>query len=217
MSAEVLSVIRRVSKVLRLGKIRKAEAIVLKALEEYEGPVDSWDRRTLFSELIEVYGMAEPPMWEVVERLCQEREQIWPDAFAKLQTGMRLFWGQHDYERAIPKLREAVETGRTQHKEYDTIIVYQALSTLGHALLKLGRQAEAVEALGEIEAMIPGRVVVGDETSFLEAMVEQRLALDRVAKLAAVLAPVSREAAFRERLKLVAERASALIPRPLND
>ena len=65
--------------------------------------------------------------------------------------------------------------------------------------------------------MIPSRVVVGDETSFLEAMVEQGLALDRVAKLAGILAPVSRDEAFRERLKLVTERASALVSRPLNE
>jgi len=49
----------------------------------------------------------------------------------------------------------------------------------------------------------------------IAAMVEQRLALDRVAKLAAMLAPDSREEAFRERLKLVAERAFASVSGPL--
>ena len=212
----VLEVIDEADAAFSPGDTEESEVILVRALDEYSGPRDSVDREALISHLIFVLGFAEPPRWGDVERLCREREELWPGAFTKLQTGMRLFWRQHDYERAVPKLREAVEAGRTQKKKYDSMVVYQALATLGHALLKLGKQVEAVEVLGEIEAMIPGRVVVGDETSFLEAMVEQGIALNRVAKLAAVLAPVSREAAFRKRLKLVTEQASASSSGPLN-
>ena len=213
----VLAVIDEADAVFSPGETEDSEAILLRALNEYSGPRDSVDREALISRLIFVMGFAEPSKWSEVERLCGQREELWPGAFTKLQTGMMFLWSKRDYDRAVPALREAVETGRTQNKKYDTVVVYQALAMLGYSLLKLGRQGEAVEALGEIEAMIPSRVVVGDETSFLEAMVEQGLALDRVAKLAGILAPVSRDEAFRERLKLVTERASALVSRPLNE
>lgn len=205
----MLAITRQVAKVLRPGKTLEAEQIVLSALGGYDGPEDSEDRRSLISELIQIYLLAEPVIWQNVERFCEERERIWPDAFSKLQTGMMFFWSQDDYERAIPKLREAIELGRSQNEEYDSMIVYQSLSTLGHAFLKLGRQSEAIEVLGEIEAMIPGKIVVGDETGFLEVMLEQNLALDRIAKLASILAPHSREAAFRERLAQVAKQAAS--------
>ena len=189
--------------------------ILLNALEEFAEPRNSPDRRLLLSTLISVYKFATPPRWTDIERLCQEREEVWPDAFSKLETGMIFFWSRDDYERAAVKLREAIEFGRRQNKEHDTIIVYQALSTLGHALLRLGRQSEAIEVLGEIEAMVPGRVVVGDETGFLETLLKQGLVLDRVAKLASILAPVSRDPAFRKRLAKVAKQAAERARRPL--
>lgn len=206
---DVREVIEQCTTILRPGVTREAEEMLVKALTESSGAFDCQDRYLLLSQLIFACSLADPPKWGEVEKLCEERETVWPRAESMLQTGMMFFWSQEDYERAIPKLREAIELGRKQNHEYDSTVIYQALSTLGHAFVKLGRKSEAVEVLSDVERMVPGQVVVGDETGFLEALLEQSVALDRVAKLAAILAPLVRDDEFRERLTSVARQASS--------
>ena len=88
--------------------------------------------------------------------------------------------------------------------------VYQSFGLLGLALLDLHQNEEAARILGEIEKMVAAhlRIVVGDETLFLERLFAQtkeaqtRTTIQRIAK---ILWPVCREPRFTARLKALAD------------
>jgi len=88
--------------------------------------------------------------------------------------------------------------------------VYQSFGLLGLALLDLHQGEEAVRVLGEVEKMVAERrrIVVGDETLFLERLFAQaketttRITIQDVAK---ILWPVCRDPEFATRLRTLAD------------
>ena len=108
------------------------------------------------------------------------------------------------------KSGDSQEAATQASRERDDKTVYQSYGLLGLALLDLHQDEEAVRVLGEIEKMVTARlpIVVGDEAQFLERLValakkpKTRTTIQRIAK---ILWPVCREAAFAERLKALAD------------
>jgi hypothetical protein len=101
------------------------------------------------------------------------------------------------------KAREAVEKATD---ERDTNTRYSALSLLGLALLDLDHTEEAGATLIEIYDMVRERqrIVVGDETLFLERAHKRGLDRSIIKSIATTLAPVCRDNAFAERLQTLA-------------
>jgi len=95
------------------------------------------------------------------------------------------------------------------HREQDAISEYQGLSLLGLALLDLGHESEASTVLEQISAMVvaKSRIVIGDETLFLErlssrtAKEEERM---KIRNIASTLWPACRDTAFSARLQALA-------------
>lgn len=157
--------------------------------------------------LVELYSSLEPPNLTKAEAFCREREQVDARAYSKLQTAMLLYHVARDYPRAVDKLEEAITQGKA---ESDESTVYSSLSVLGQALLQLDRKSEAVRVLKHIEQMIVAKkaFVVGDETLFLENARTRGLEVPTIKRLAAILAPLCRDAEFADRLRALAETAA---------
>jgi hypothetical protein len=122
-----------------------------------------------------------------------------------MQTANFILGRLKDDLRAIRKFREVVNMGKA---EGELRISFHAQSTLGPALLKLGKESEVVEIRDEMEEMIPlADLHVGSEAMFLQELFEKRIDLDRVAHLAALLAPVA-HGGWQERLIVLSIEAA---------
>ena len=134
------------------------------------------------------------------EEFSLRREQLRDDGYHRLQTAMFLYYAADDYVRAAAKLRLAIEKSEA---EGDDSSLYTSLSLLGQSMLQLGENDEAGAILTRIEQMVAAkrRVVVGDETGFLEGLNKRGLELPRVKRLAVVLETRCRDAAFQVRLR----------------
>jgi len=188
-----------VSNLIEEKNFERAEDLLLEARSKATAQGDAQGLKLVLSELVELYCLIEPPRLDQAESFAHERELLSSDAYTKLQTAMMLYYAVHDYNRTVPKLREAIDLGRVQN---DQRTVYSSLSLLGQALLKLGHTQEALTVLSEIEEMVSGKksFVVGDETSFLESIRARGLEADRVTRIATALIPLCRDPEFKRRL-----------------
>jgi hypothetical protein len=149
----------------------------------------------------------EPRDLSKIESYCLEREQVTGTAYAKGQYAMTLYWAIHDPARTVTKAREAIAASRT---EGDDKTAYQSLGLLGLALLDTHQDDEALSVLNEICGMVSRRprIVVGDETLFLErlrARVNDTKTVTMIRDLAGTLAPVCPDPKFKARLQKLAE------------
>jgi hypothetical protein len=108
-----------------------------------------------------------------------------------------------DPAHTVTKAREAIAASR---HEGDDKTVYQSSGLLGLALLDLHQDDEAIRVLDEIHKMVAERrrIVVGDETLFLERLRVQTRDMKTITTiqgLAKTLSPVCRDAAFKSRLQ----------------
>jgi hypothetical protein len=188
-----------VSSLMNERRFLDAEQLLLHAQTRAEEKGITSEQELVISELISLYCVGEPKRLSKAEELCAKREDIKKDAASRLQTAMLFYYSMHDYERTVAKTRDAIVLGRSSE---DSATTYTSLSLLGLSLLELNRVEEASLALDEIETIASGMkgFVVGDETSFLEALSGRGLARERVSKLASVLAARCRNPVFRERL-----------------
>lgn len=193
------TILAGVSEAIRQKNFEHAEEVLLEANSRAVAEGDIQTRALILSELVELYCIMDMPQLAKAEALSRERESLTGSAYSRLQTAMIIHHGAHDFARAVPKLEEAIAQGRT---EQDEKTVYTALSLLGEANLELGRNEQAIRALGELEQMVERKqnFVVGDETRFLEALHLRHMEPERVIRLASILASVCRDRAFRERL-----------------
>jgi hypothetical protein len=152
----------------------------------------------------------------IFERIRAERPEVAPPAESTVRhyvcrRGHELGVAERETfvpqtERTVTKAREGITAATA---EQDDKTVYQGLGLLGLALLDLRQDDEAVRVLGEIERMVAARlrIVVGDETLFLERLFVQTKAektKNAIQEIARILWPVCREAAFADRLKTLA-------------
>jgi hypothetical protein len=168
---------------------------------------DQYGLESVLSLLVELYCAMRPPNLTKAESYCLEREQTTGTGYAKLQTAMMLYWSMDSPSRTVTKAQEAI---RAASQEQDDKTVYQSSGLLGLALLDLHQNDEAIRVLGEIERMVSARlrIVVGDETLFLERLFAQtkegktRITIQGIAR---ILWRVCREPAFAARLKALAD------------
>jgi hypothetical protein len=192
-----------VSVLVKEKQFAQAEALLLEARREAAEKADPDDLDFVLSELVGLCSLMEPPNISRAEEFCLEREAARNTGYNKWQTAMTLYWSAHDCARTITKAREAVQKAM---EEGDTSTTYSALSFLGLALLDLDRTDEAGATLREIEDIVRRRkrIVVGDETLFLERANTRGLQRPTIKSIASILAPVCRDAAFAERLQALA-------------
>jgi len=178
-----------VSVLVQEKQFAQAEALLLEARREAAEKADLDALDFVLSELAVLCGLMEPPNISRAEEFCLEREAARNTGYNKWQTAMTLYWSAHDCSRTVTKTREAVQKAM---EEGDTGTAYSALSLLGLALLDLERTDEAGATLREIEDMVRQRkrIVVGDETLFLERANTRGLERPTIKSIASILAPV---------------------------
>jgi hypothetical protein len=192
-----------VSALIQKKQFAQAKTLLFEARREAAEKPDLDALDFVLSQLAFLCGLMEPPDIIRAEEFCLEREAARNTGYNKWQTAMTLYWVAHDCSRTVAKAREAVQKAMD---EGDTKTAYSALSLLGLALLELDLTDEAGAILREIEAMIRERkrIVVGDETLFLERANKRGLERPTVKSIASILAPVCGDAAFAERLQSLA-------------
>ena len=198
---------QRIMELIRRQEFSLAETELHQAKLQAFNANDHNQLEHVLSWLLTLYLRKQPPDLVKAELYCLERERVAGTAYAKLQYAMTLYWSLDDPARTVTKAREAIATGR---EEGDDKTVYQSLGLLGVALLDLHYRDEAIRVLYEIEKMIAARlrIVVGDETLFLErlqAETEEAQITSTIQGIAKTLAPVCREPEFAIRLKRLAE------------
>ena len=161
----------------------------------------------VLSLFVMLHRSKQPPDLTKAESCCLERERIIGTGYAKLQYAMTLYWAMDDSTRTVKKARDAIAASK---REGDDSTAYQALGLLGLALLDVHQDDEAIRVLDEIDRMVAARlrIVVGDETLFLERLQAQTKDVKTLATIrgiAKTLSPVCRDAQFRSRLQKLAE------------
>jgi len=193
-------------KMLRAGQFDSAEAKLHQARLQASDQADRYTLEQVLSLLVELYCIMQPPDLAKAESYSLERERISGTGQAKLQTAMMLYWSMHNPSRTVTKVQEAITAAR---QERDDKTVYQSFGLVGLALLDLHQEEEAARILGEIEKMVAARlrIVVGDETLFLERLfraTQEAKTKTTIQNIARILFPVCREPEFTARLKALA-------------
>jgi len=157
----------------------------------------------VLSLLVTLCRVKSPPDLSKAEAYCLERERVIGTGYAKAQYAMTLYWAMDAPGRAVAKAREAIAAGK---HEGDDETVYQSFGLLGLALLDLHQDDEATQVLDEIHKMVAERrrIVVGDETLFLErlrAQTKDMSTITMIQGLAKTLSPFCRDTAFKVRLE----------------
>jgi hypothetical protein len=184
-----------------------AEAELLRAKEEASNAADSDVLDHVFSLLVTVQRSKQPPDLAKAESYCLERERVIGTGYAKGQYAMTLYWAMDDPARTVAKAREAITASK---REGDDKSAYQALGLLGLALLDTHQDEEAHAVLDAIQVMVSRRprIVVGDETLFLERLrsrAKDTKTLAIIRDLARRLWPVCRDQEFKARLQRLTE------------
>jgi hypothetical protein len=197
----------RIMELIDGQKFDAAEAELHQAKLEASNAADHQALDHVLSLLVTLSSVKQPPDLSKVEAYCLERERVIATGYAKAQYAMTLYWAMDDPARTVPKAREAIAASR---HEGDDKTVYQSFGLLGLALLDLHQDDEAIRVLDEIHKMVAERrrIVVGDETLFLErlrAQTKDMKTITSVQGLAKTLSPVCRDAAFKARLQKLTE------------
>ncbi|HET9695498.1 MAG TPA: hypothetical protein VFP40_01445, partial [Terriglobales bacterium] len=132
-----------------------------------------------------------------------EHEQLHGTGWARLHTVHMFHVCARDPERTITEANRVIALAE---QASDDSTLYTALASLGLALLDTGRITDAVGILDRIEKMITERrrIVIGDETSFLERMYAAGESRETIRWLAGILAPYCHEQPFTDRLNKLA-------------
>jgi len=184
-----------------------AEAELHKAKLQASSMADRDALDHVLSLLVMLNRSKQPPDLPKAESYCLEREQVIGTGYARAQYAMTLYWAMDDPVRTVAKAREAIAMSRA---EGDDATTYQSLGLLGLALLDIHQDDEALSALEAINNMIVGRlrIVVGDETLFLErlrAKTKDMKTIMMIHSMAKTLWPVCRDLEFKARLQKLAE------------
>jgi hypothetical protein len=198
---------RRLMSLIDAGQFDIAEAELHQARLQASEQTDRHILENVLSSLVTLFRAMEPPDFTKAESYCLELERVSGTGYAKLQTAMMLYWSMDNPGRTVTKAREAI-TAASQERDDGTL--YQSFGLLGLALLDLHQGEEAVRVLGEIEKMVAARlrIVVGDETLFLErlfAKTKEANTRKTIQGIAKVLWPVCRDSEFTTRLKALAD------------
>jgi hypothetical protein len=197
----------RIMELIDGEKFDAAEAELHEAKLQASNAADHEALNHVLSLLVTLFSVKQPPDLSKAEAYCLERDRVIGTGYAKAQYAMTLYWAMDAPDRAVAKAREAIAASK---HEGDDRTVYQSLGLLGLALLDLHQDHEAVQVLDEIHKMVAERrrIVVGDETLFLERLRAQTIDMGTITMiqgLAKTLSPFSRDTAFKARLEKLAD------------
>lgn len=113
------------------------------------------------------------------EKYLREREKTFPDSLeAKLATARYFGYTMRRYDFALRKLRRIRLPKKPGETDYDT--VYNALNLKGVSLLYIAPKARAIQAMRELADFTRvnlEKILFFFDLTFVEMMIEQRLAL----------------------------------------
>ena len=203
---DFLKLDERIMELIDGKKFDAAEAELHQAKLQASNAADRQALDYVLSLLVTLSTVKEPPDLSKAEAYCLERERVIGTGYVKAQYAMTLYWAMDDAARTVTKSREAIAASR---HEDDDKTVYQSFGLLGLALLDLHQEDESVRVLDEIHKMVAERrrIVVGDETLFLERLRAQTKDVKTIAtiqEIAKTLSPVCRDPEFTARLKKLA-------------
>jgi hypothetical protein len=203
---DFLKLDERIMELIDREKFDAAEVELHQAKLQASDAADHQALDHVLSLLVTLSSAKRPPDLSKAEAYCLEREQVIGTGYAKAQYAMTLYWTMDDPVRTVTKAREAIAASR---HENDDKTVYQSFGLLGLALLALHQDDESIRVLDEIHKMVAERrrIVVGDETLFLERLRAQTKDVKTIAtiqKIAKTLSPVCRDPEFTARLKKLA-------------
>jgi hypothetical protein len=204
---DFLKLDERIMEIIDREKFGAAEAELHEAKLQASNAADHQALDHVLSLLVTLSSVKQPPDLSKAEAYCLERERVIGTGYAKAQYAMTLYWAMDAPDRTVAKAREAIEASR---HEGDDKTVYQSFGLLGLALLDLHQDEEAIRVLNEIHKMVAERrrIVVGDETLFLERLRAQTKDMKNITTiqgLAKTLSQVCRDAAFKARLQKLAD------------
>jgi hypothetical protein len=203
---DFLKLDERIMELIDSGKFDAAEVELHQAKLQASNAADHQALDHVLSLLVTLSSVKRPPDLSKAEAYCLEREQVIGTGYAKAEYAMTLYWTMDDPARTVTKAREAIAASR---HENDDKTVYQLFGLLGLALLDLHQDEESIRVLDEIHKMVAERrrIVVGDETLFLERLRVQTKdvrTISTIQKIATTLSPVCRDPEFTARLKKLA-------------
>jgi hypothetical protein len=203
---DFLKLDQRIMELIDGEKFDAAEAELHQAKLEASNAADHQALDHVLSLLVTLYRIKEPPDLPKAEAYCLERERVIGTGYVKAQYAMTLYWTMDDAARTVTKAREAIAASG---QEDDDKTVYQSFGLLGLALLDLHQNDESIRVLNEIHKMVAERrrIVVGDETLFLERLRAQTTDVKTIAtiqEIARTLSPVCRDPEFSARLRKLA-------------
>jgi hypothetical protein len=205
-SMDVLHLDERIMQLIDDEKFDVAEDELHQAKLQASSAADHDALDHVLSLLVTLHRSKQPPDLSKAESYCLERERLIGTGYAKLQYAMTLYWSMDDATRTVTKAREAIAASR---HEGDDQTVYQSFSLLGLALLDLHEDDESIRVLDEIQRMVAERrrIVVGDETLFLERLRVRAKDVKTIAtieEIAKTLSPACRDPDLTTRLKKLA-------------
>ena len=203
---DLLKLDERITELIVAEKFDEAEAELHQAKLQASNAADHQALDRVLSLLVTLSTVKQPPDLSKAEAYCLERERAIGTGYVKAQYAMTLYWAMDDAARTVTKAREAIAASR---HEDDDKTVYQTFGLLGLALLDLHHDDECIRLLDEIHKMVAERrrIVVGDETLFLERLRVRTKDIKTIAtiqEIAKTLSAVCRDAEFTARLKKLA-------------
>jgi len=189
-----------IGKKIGTGSLAEAESELAELERRASEAGDTETLDLVLSEFVFLYSHPDQLRLAKAEEYALRREKLSDSGYACLRTTMMFFYVARDYPRTVTKCFEATEKSRADGNDS---ALYQSLALLGQVLLELDRTDEARNALTEIERMVVERkrIVVGDETCFLESATRKNIELGTVKRIAAMLVPWCRDSEFRKRLQ----------------
>jgi hypothetical protein len=196
----------RATRLIATGRFAEAEDFLLNARADAAAENCQATMQVVFGLLVELHSVHSPNAAKA-EAVCLEREQVVGGAYSRLQTASMRHWFLRDYAGSVAKARQAIVDGEL---ERDEPTIYTALSLLGLGLLELGDDVAAAELVDRIGEMIAARrrVVIGDETHFLEELNTRGLRRPEIKQIASTLAPLCPDPEFAQRLSRLAANSA---------
>ncbi|HEY6304891.1 MAG TPA: hypothetical protein VI488_00360 [Candidatus Angelobacter sp.] len=191
----------------------KAEAVLVEDYERYKSRNElemlehSLAALASFEQMVGRNGKA--------EQYLREREATFPQSLeAKLAIARYFGHHLHNYHRALEKLREIRLPKAPGQYDFDT--VYNALNLRGIALLHMGQPEKAGKAMADLTAYLDehfAKILFFFDLSFVEMMIERRLALPECCAYLTTLQRPTRIIHDRKRaLALLRQAQGALNP-----
>jgi hypothetical protein len=195
-----LEIDSRVHELIKGNRLPEAEALLLKSYEELKETKHVEDLDYVIGSLAQFYSMPEAEDRSKAEQFFLEREDLSPEAHAKLQTATFYFYVLRDFSKTIEKVNEiGIRPAPRASPSY-----YSGLALKGQALIELNRIEEAAQVLDEMQTLIQpsdAPLPYGDEINFLERAISDPALEAKSRTVLVSIIPRMRSQEYREKAK----------------